>query len=174
MSEKILRAACVGAIVVSGALYAAPASAASAGHRCGAEESDWAVRGYGYTGAVAVTTAYGEEPAGSHQRYLDVTPFADLAVRTPGWDAFKGHGTFDGGSARIWERGYRWSVPATVWTPGGTAGFLGPQCVTGSTIVESAVYLFEAHDGGVTSVWGVLRRDLPVSGPASSSRPPRS
>ncbi|WP_157240974.1 hypothetical protein [Catenuloplanes japonicus] len=163
MSKKLLGGAFVCAMLATGALHATPASAAPADRGCGADQSDWVVQKYGYTGDVDVTTAYGEEPAGSHQRFLDLLPQWEVAVRTAENDAFEGDATFAGDEAKIWKRGYTWTVPATTWSPGGTASFLGPECKAGTTIVESAIYLFEAwdsYDDGAKTAWGVLTRDI--------------
>ncbi|MDR7273987.1 hypothetical protein [Catenuloplanes atrovinosus] len=158
--STIIRGAIVCALLTAAAPY--PASAATAYRGCGTARSDWVVWQYGYLGDVSVTTADGEAPARTHHRYLDVLPDGEVALRTPDHDVFEGHGTFAGDSPRIWERGLTWEVPRTRWTPGGTASFLGPRCRQGTTIVESAIYRFEAADAdhtGVTTVWGVLTRD---------------
>jgi hypothetical protein len=164
MTKKtLLRGAFVGALLATGALHVTPASAAPMDRSCGTAESDWVVQQYGYTGDVDVTTAYGEEPSGSHHRFVDILPFEEIAVRTAGNDAFEGDAVFRGHSSKIWERGYRWKVSPSTWSPGGTASLLGPECQAGTTIVESAIYLFEAYesnDSGVKTAWGVLTRDL--------------
>ncbi|MFI5839071.1 hypothetical protein ACIA8K_05055 [Catenuloplanes sp. NPDC051500] len=163
MFRTLFRGAFVGALLATAALHAAPASAARADRGCGTDRSDWLVHGYGYTGDVDVTTAYGEEPAGSHQRFVEILPSDTIAVLTAENDAFEGTVAFHGRSPKIWERGFHWEVSPSTWSPGGVASLLGPECKAGTTVVESAIYLFEAYesgDSGVKTAWGVLTRDL--------------
>ncbi|WP_045745280.1 hypothetical protein [Actinoplanes rectilineatus] len=164
--RSVLRGVAVlGAAALIATGTAAPAQADLRG--CGADQSDWVNQGVneGFRGEVDIThgttVVQGRVPA---ERFVVVAPFAEVKVETTETDAYSGTAAFDGSSVKLYEHGYRWTVPASESSPGGQATFVEPECQPGSDVVRSAVYLFRAEPSytgpGAKSVWGTLTRTI--------------